>query len=93
MHTPGPWMAEGERVFSETPYTQHVATTHVTGDGSRATLDANARLIAAAPNLLSALEEISARCDEATDHGHIWADTVIRIGRIVDAAIAEAKGE
>lgn len=58
-HTPGPWLAEGERVFSETPYTQYVATIHVCGDSSRATLDANARLIAAAPKLKDMTEKLA----------------------------------
>ena len=48
-------------------------------------------LHAAAPDLLAALKAISVRCDEAADHGHIWADTVIRIGRIVDVATAKAE--
>lgn len=52
MYTPGPWTAEGENVLAvgvPVALARNV-------DSTRATLDANARLIASAPALLEALE-------------------------------------
>ena len=64
MYTPGPWFAEGEyihvgvkkeRYALDRKPTLHLATIHVTADknsgGAREVLDANARLIASAPDL------------------------------------------
>lgn len=48
---------------------------------SEPVLAANARLIAAAPDLLAALHEVLSLCDRDSD-----------IGRVVTAAIAKAKG-
>lgn len=52
-HTPGPWEAAGQKVFaSGLPCSNHVATAYAVGGHG---LYANARLIAAAPDLLDAL--------------------------------------
>jgi hypothetical protein len=56
-HTQGPWKAIGSRVFSETYLTKTpIATIHAKPEIGVQT--ANARLIAAAPNLLEALNEM-----------------------------------
>ena len=98
-HTPGPWKIDGVRplpgclqgAFAIRAGTRPRLALIPRSRSATETDQANARLIAAAPDLLAALKAISVRCDEAADHGHIWADTVIRIGRIVDVAIAEAE--
>lgn len=58
-HTPGPWKAElrdGMKTISshEEPYTIICKPHHAGGD-----VEANARLIAAAPELLEALEDLT----------------------------------
>lgn len=73
-HTPGPWYP------AETGYEYAISKRHYVTDGSRRTIcemtehapTANARLIAAAPDLLEALENIE------NDDGHI-PDTIWRM--------------
>jgi hypothetical protein len=81
-HTPGPWHLEVEpdalHVYS--PVEEVVHFTDAGWDEStRATFEANARLIAAAPDLLAALEEIAE-----------WGEW--ESAPIARAAIAKAKG-
>lgn len=52
MHTPGPWTTEGENILAAKVPVALVRNI----DDTRATLDANARLIASAPTMLEALE-------------------------------------
>lgn len=78
-HTPGPWEAKTSRVIvahrSHTNF--HGETTHYKGElawtqpvpereGGDVARLANARLIAAAPELLEALEKLAAFADEVT---------------------------
>lgn len=67
-HTPGPWCAQGNSV---TASGRSVAV--VRGRGSRAELDANARLIAAAPDLLAALRLMLDTFGDADDQSVIDA--------------------
>jgi len=88
-HTPGPWFAVGAQVEIEDDSVPDICTcdpqmmrqSHL--DWHPRTVEANARLIAAAPELLEALERVKA--------------TGVFLGAIpqemVDAAIAKAKGE
>jgi len=80
-HTPGPWnRIKGDRNVYSAAGTV-CKTPAILGGGSAATnWEANARLIAAAPDLLEALE-----CLIKSDH-----DDVIEMAR---AAIARARGE
>lgn len=55
MHTPGPWTATPSGLITAGQRGLHIAQTATTGMGHAA--DANARLIAAAPDLLAALLE------------------------------------
>ena len=84
-HTPGPWEAEGDYVFAPiVGYDARIA--RVTDIDS----EANARLIAAAPDLLEALREAVGWMQ----HVPGIADSVGQI--ILDdarAAIAKARGE
>ena len=87
-HTPGPWA-----------YENYGGTVHVFLDNKEGTpsicklvgndKDANARLIAAAPELLGALEELFSMADDAYegDDEFTW-----NVGK-ARAAIAKAKGE
>ena len=60
MHTPGPWHVEDSFVLSS----QRECVAQVGGPINRTpTSDANARLIAAAPELLAALSDLVAICD------------------------------
>ena len=85
-HTPGPWLALDYTGTDEPAW--HV----VPGDfhGTIATLDpeqsANARLIAAAPDLLAALEALVANLDE----GDFISTTRIDAAR---AALSKARGQ
>ena len=93
-HTPGPWFLtpEGYGVYKGDSYGDRgdmVCT--LPGYGSDAsTRIANARLIAAAPELLSALEDFCRECDGYLDgnDGSPWG-TLLK-GR---AAIAKATGQ
>lgn len=90
--TPGPWTAAGESVLAKEGL---IATSHVI-DGTRATLDANARLIAAAPKLLEALEEATALLTQQFKAGRLVELNSGQMQSIVEegqAAIREAKGE
>lgn len=87
-HTPGPWTFEagdhGKDGFEV--YSQHLAMrARVTGaNGDVAVRRANARLIAAAPELLHA-------CEQAVEWLEGWASADPYIG-VLRAAIAKATG-
>lgn len=92
-HTPGPWRAEGCMVYAGE---NRVARTWSgTQDGiPTPTMFADARLIAAAPDLLAALKAAlewlrAARADEPDDWDTSDLDDAIRMGR---SAVAKAKG-
>ncbi len=63
-HTHGPWTAHDNGLITAGPRGLHIAQTATVGMGHAAT--ANARLIAAAPDLLLALRAL----DDA--RGHTW---------------------
>lgn len=92
-HTPGPWYIEGTSVFTKqnafyVAETGHPNRSYVKGP---AECEANARLIAAAPELLEVLEMLEKIKDEklSTDSamlfGPIWS--------MAERAIAKARGE
>jgi hypothetical protein len=57
-HTPGPWQVHGSHIYTADP--ERALLAQVFNSGSKASdypLQANARLIAAAPELLEALKE------------------------------------
>lgn len=91
-HTPGPWRIEfGDSVYSQADYaalsqrghTAHALCTIHAIPTSKGDTDANARLIAAAPDLLAALRKIHANAAESAD----W------IRQITAEAIAKATAE
>ena len=80
-HTQGPWLVEGRAVYALNDdgynrFSALVQDAHTPGDE----LEANARLIAAAPELLEALECL-------LEMGHAKA------GDLARAALAKARGE
>lgn len=85
-HTKGPWHTDGQIV--EVGNGWRIATMH--GDLPR-NMEANAHIIAAAPEMLEALEEIQRAMENMVDD----ADVVALFGEIKAsrAAIAKAKGE
>ena len=94
-HSPGPWIATRRtsrvpfdyHITQDWPTGSHIVTVHDEG-GGRVHGD-NARLIAAAPDMLDALEEIEGLpCD---DNG----DRIIPAGFLDNArqAIAKARGQ
>ena len=98
-HTPGPWDVEpkGSRHFVDGADGLTVAYLDRAGVRERAEIEANARLIASAPELLAALEA-AAELAEGTvkllrqldmESGRIAAECVLRDAR---AAIAKATG-
>ena len=84
-HTPGPWHLGKEGYYFQSVRDQNE---HITADVNITRSDgeggANARLIAAAPDLLAALESMIAKID---------ADKLPISCSIARAAIAKAKGE
>lgn len=84
-HTPGPWTALRASVISG-PFVicpRVHAGARMSIDDSCAAAEANARLIAAAPELLAALEDCREALRRAGADGEL---------RVVDAAIAKARG-
>lgn len=96
-HTPGPWLVERDRSISApTPAGSPVVLSEVTvaevrsgGCASLEQADANARLIAAAPDMLEALQAIMFRIQGDLQPDHEWA-VVER--ELAIAAIAKATG-
>lgn len=81
MHTPGPWHAKAPNAVNLNWWVERRAggrksliceTTNCLGHGG--TAEANARLIAAAPDMLAALE----RCELALNAGRAAVDTALR---------------
>jgi len=103
-HTPGPWHIGGNGSASAHGVTRVwatdraavciIATRQQMGANTSPEMDANARLIAAAPDLLEALERFAYECRAAAsmDHGLSQADC-LRIAKHAKAIIARAKGE
>lgn len=89
-HTPGPWAVDLD--LSKVPLRQDTATVYDSEENSIADLyhgriEANAHLIAAAPDLLTLLDELDRRV--------VWESVGLgnEIAERVEAAIAKAKGQ
>lgn len=78
-HTPGPWICSDGDIVPANDESDPIVTLYLD------TSDANARLIAAAPDLLDALENLTIAIGMGWD-----LDGVVEVSR---AAIARAKGE
>lgn len=91
-YTPGPWRTfNGTDVFPDDGDREgqsHIADCAMFGWIDTETQNANARLIAAAPDLLEALEEVKAWSDKANPAG--FALLPRRLEMLVEASIAKA---
>lgn len=87
-HTPGPWLCSGTSVSNPQANRPNATICDVSGWGNRDEAEqiANARLIAAAPDLLAALEDM---LNLTLDEDDIAVSSRITKAR---AAIAKAKG-
>lgn len=102
-YTPGPWIADGKLVHAENGSALYIAECQNVGVGERWSgtdyasephAEANARLIAAAPELLEVLESIEMRLDAFNEaQRDMPADSVWVCLEKARAAIAKAKGE
>ena len=94
-HTPGPWDVEpkGSRHFVDGPDGLTVAYLDRAGVRERAEIEANALLIASAPELLAALEDITDRYARAMKDSGVshYTEAMVEI-RSARAAIARATG-
>ncbi len=93
-HTPGPWQANGSHIYTADP--ERALLAQVINPGSKASdypLVENARLIAAAPELLEALKaiELALKLPTVTPAQVLHESGVIRQG--IRAAIARAEGK
>ena len=86
-HTPGPWkLDDDDAVIGITDDGGNIVCLGPEGwEKSMARWEANARLIAAAPELLEALQSIVGELDE----GEVWGSSITK----AKAAIAKATGE
>ena len=95
-HTPGPWHVETEPQGCKGQYTQYTIQPRIADVFyMNQTGEANARLIAAAPDLLAALESLYAECAmihkyDGSACNQKQADKAIKDGL---AAIAKARGQ
>lgn len=94
-HTPGPWrigrpsVMNGVQIFRDYDFPARVETICTMPDKGKGRT-ANARLIAAAPDLLAALEAVREMCIP----GMNWTDEIGQeLLRIADDALAKAKGD
>lgn len=91
-HTPGPWTVESVRsgFYIMSQFDVIVATADPDGRYGTIGNEANARLIAAAPDLLAALKHIISNCRVFCEDSMDIDDGAVYDAR---AAIAKAKGE
>ena len=90
-HTPGPWIAHEGAIFQEKPHGEVSPLICDTINGRKFTGEergANARLIAAAPELLDALQSLLARVSSDIIANQCWHEEQ----RAARAAIAKATG-
>lgn len=90
-HTPGPWGLCGTKVIGTIEQQRPIATVE-----AGTNFHANARLIAAAPEMLAALRDLAAACDQPATSVYSAADRtewVWRATKAARAAIAKATKE
>jgi hypothetical protein len=91
-HTPGPWRLTGDKLFRLTRQiedTNGMGLAHAYGNDAEA--DANARLIAAAPDLLAAIETLLPHVLHYASMPHAHSDAHKDAANAA-AAIAKAAG-
>lgn len=89
-HTPGPW--KDKRLYPDTLYLCHVmiepSVAGLWAPPGNTVAEANAALIAAAPDLLEMLKELRESVTDAYKSGRIPAEPFVRAGLV----IAKAEG-
>ena len=88
-HTPGPWLADGASVYEERDDFSVICNFW---SSSLPEWEANARLIAAAPDLLEALEQLVIEYDDV-ELANAEPSSLTAAFNAARAAIAKAKGE
>ncbi len=96
-HTPGPWRIDPDfrRILSPQPANNLSGIPGIADIWNwmgAAETDANARLIAAAPELLRAIKDARAYVERAYDYSFPDLDENRRVLNSIDAAIAKAEG-
>jgi hypothetical protein len=89
-HTPGPWKASTSQplmVFADDEKGRWIAELNPYDNGT------NARLIAAAPDLLAACENAESALDSKKAVGYLAHDRTEYALRVIRAAIAKAHGK
>lgn len=93
-HTPGPWHVETEPQGCEGQYTQYTIQPRIADVFyMNQTGEANARLIAAAPDLLAALERVIRSQWASIDHDRNRTPEACDIRSQICAAIDKARGQ
>ncbi len=100
-HTPGPWhtgkSSLDRLIYADSEHAFDLAI--VRNGGNDSEVDANANLIAASPEMLTALEECvtdddaRAMTDESRNAASIARRRLDAINKVVRAAIAKARGQ
>jgi len=96
-HTPGPWKVYGTR--SRTVWGEKaICTVHGTRNDIDEQRDANARLIAAAPDMLTALHEALEFAEDQEDvidgpDGEPQANKAMRLAQMLREVIGKAEGK
>jgi hypothetical protein len=92
-HTQGPWFAEGSRIVSEGNRNLTIARVGVAADGDYS--KDNAKLVAAAPDMLEALEYCKSWFEKYSPTAELISGKYAPHPMLIciDAAIAKAKGE
>ena len=98
MYTPGPWQAQPEQGGAFTIWSGESQLGELQPDdmGDRLPAEANARLIAAAPDMLEALKAIVAKAHDYGNRSDVPNNAACGFYDIVEDArdaIAKAKGE
>jgi hypothetical protein len=91
-HTPGPWLVRGRGLISVNTKADKSIVAEVITNGTRSETKSNARLIAAAPDMLAALQEIADGLADtrSTPGQHMTLIPKARACEIARAAIARA---
>ncbi len=97
-HTPGPWTAQRCSIRAADGKVVAICNGWVNGAGNDATPFANARLIAAAPELLEACERMKAAIDDmlADEELQVTSDVgdlLIQVATMPSLTIAKARGK
>lgn len=88
-HTPGPWKVEGRMILGRAFTGSWCAIADNLHGGNPTELDANAHLLASAPDLLASLKEFVALYDGTRD---MLGTSVLGKLERAEAAIAKAEG-